>query len=106
MRNFWILVFLIFLLFSLGQVWKAHEVALLCLRLDELRDKQRNLEEQLLSTQFRFEEISSYARIEPLARETLGMQTSSRPPVLITPVDNQFLAFRRQAVKQNRGDKN
>ncbi len=104
LSNFWIIVFLIGLAFSLGQIWKAHEVALLCTRLDGLRSQQRNLEEQFLSLQLKFEEITAYHRIEPLAREKLGMETSPHPPVIIAPVDNRFMAFRRKtAAKYLRG---
>ncbi len=89
------LVFFIVLAFSLGQIWKAHEVAMLCTNLDSLRCRQQSLEEKRMVLQLKFDEISKYSRIEPLAREVLGMHPSRQPPVVIAPLNDHFFAFRQ-----------
>ena len=98
-RNFLIFVFGLLLVFSLGHIWKAHEVAQLCARLDSLRSYQRQLEQERLELQLKFDEMSSYSRIEPLARSRLGMHPSSHLPIVIPPVDNQSLALRRESTE-------
>ncbi len=96
-RNFWLLAVLIFMIFSFGQIWKESQVSRLCANVDSLRTRQWELDEKFVSLQLKFKEISSYPRIEPLARAQLGMHPAPDPPVVISTVDEQFLAFRRKA---------
>jgi cell division protein FtsL len=95
-RSFWVIIFLIGLVFSMGQVWKANEVSRLCTRLDSLRSRNQNLDEQVVALRLKFKEMSSYSRIEPLARDMLGMRPAQNPPVILTPVDDRFLAYKRR----------
>ena len=94
-RNFWIFTAVILLAFSLGQIWKVHEVARVCARLDSLRSHQRDLEEKCLALRLKFDEIASYPKIESLARTKLGMLPSSNPPVVIAPLNDRFFTYRR-----------
>lgn len=99
-RKFWVIVLLIGLIFSMGQVWKANDVSRLCAKLDSLRRHNRELDEQAVTFRLKFKEISSYSRIEPLARETLKMRPAKEPPVIITPVDDRFLAYKRREIER------
>lgn len=102
LRVYWLVVFLILLLFSLGQIWKADEVTRLRTQIDSLRSQQQLLEERWLTLQLKADEISSYARIEPLAREKLGMRPASQPPTVITPLGSEFVAYRQRLSDQGR----
>ncbi|MCX6640486.1 MAG: cell division protein FtsL [bacterium] len=93
--NFWITVFLLMLLFILGQIWKSHQITTLFTHLDSLRNNQQELEERQIALQSRFQEVSSYPRIEPLARNLLGMTPPDKSPVVIAALDDQFLAMRQ-----------
>jgi cell division protein FtsL len=96
-----VIVFLIGLTFSMGQVWKANEVSRLCAELDSLRSRNQELYEQAVEGRLKFKEISSYSRIEPLAREKLNMRPAKEPPVILTPVDDRFLAYKRREVERD-----
>ncbi|MBU0518074.1 cell division protein FtsL [bacterium] len=90
LRSYWSLVFILALVFSLGQVWKAQQFSALRTNLETLRCEQTELEQHLLTLKLQYDEMTSYAVIEPLARETLGMFASTQPPVVIAPVDDRF----------------
>ncbi len=94
-RYTWLVIFLLSLAFALGQVWKAQQVSQLCEKIDRLRSRQEELYQQYLTLQLEFEDLASYPAIEPLAREKLGMHASPRPPVVIRPVEESLLAYKR-----------
>ncbi len=98
-RNYWILIIILFIAFGLGEIWKESRVSRLCARLDSLRSSQWELDEELLSLQLKLDDLSSYPKIEPLAREKLGMRPAVEPPVVITTVDERFLAFRNKSLQ-------
>jgi len=82
------------LIFSLGQVWKAQQFTELRSKLEMQRIEKTELEQSLLGLKLNYDEITSYAVVEPLARKKLGMVASTRPPVVIAPVDDRFLQDR------------
>ncbi|MFH1862219.1 MAG: hypothetical protein ABH878_05340 [bacterium] len=94
MRNFWISIALLILTFWLAQIWKANEIALVCTRLDSLRDRQQELLEKKQAVDLQFKDAASYARIEPLAREKLGMLPAQVAPVVIARFDERTTATR------------
>jgi cell division protein FtsL len=90
-----LIIFFLFLCFALGQVWKAQQVAQLCEKIDRLRSEQEDLYQQYLTLQLKFDDLASYPAIEPLAKEKLGMHASPRPPIVIRPVEESLLAYKR-----------
>ena len=94
LRDFLLLSFLLLLVFSFAYIWKAQSVTRLCARLDALRCQRQDLMEKLKSQQLIFQEATLYSRIEPLARERLGMQPSKVKPVVISPLHEQFESIR------------
>jgi len=94
LRDFLLLSFLLLLVFSFAYIWKAQSVTQLCARLDALRCQRQDLMEKLKSQQLIFQEATLYSRIEPLARERLGMQPSKVKPVVISPLHEQFESIR------------
>jgi cell division protein FtsL len=94
LRRFLGAVFLLVLLFSMGHIWKAQQVAQLCSRLDDLRRRQQELREKLKTLRLQYQEASTYSNIESLAREKLGMYPSQKPPVVIAALDEHFAAFK------------
>ncbi len=93
LRRFFFAIFLLILLFSMGHIWKAQQVAQFCSQIDDLRRRQQELRENLKMLQLNYQEISTYSSIEPLAREKLGMYPSQIPPVVIAALDERFAAF-------------
>jgi len=103
--RFGVIVFLLFLSFCLGQIWKAHEIAQFSSRLDSLRSRQQGLGEELLTVHLALKESLAYSRIEPLARSRLGMHPSPQPPVVIAPLDERLIALQRESLNRtSRGD--
>ncbi|TKJ41482.1 hypothetical protein CEE37_02665 [candidate division LCP-89 bacterium B3_LCP] len=99
LRLYWFAIALIVLAFCLGEVWKSHQVNRLCARLDKLRSQQAKLEEEYLNLQLKADEVFSYHHVEPLVKERLGMIPSKKSPIVITPLDDEFLAYRQKRVK-------
>ncbi len=83
---FFILLFALLLGCSFAHIWKAHAVNQICIRLDSLRSRQQELLERLMTQQLIFQEITLYSKVEPLAREVLGMRPSTVKPVVIAPL--------------------
>ncbi len=93
LAGFWWAAFLLFLVFSLAHIWKANDLAILCAHLDSLRGEQQELEHKLKGINLNLEEQTTYSKIEPLAREKLGMIPSPIPPVVLAPIDQHFAAI-------------
>jgi cell division protein FtsL len=96
------MIILLVVLFGLGEIWKESQISRLCTRLDSLRSKQRQLNVEKLSLQLKYNDLASYARIEPLARERLGMLPAPKSPVIITSVDDHLLAYRKKSFEEKR----
>ena len=94
---FFILLFALLLGFSFAHIWKAHAVNQICIRLDSLRSRQQELLERLKTQQLIFQEITLYSKIEPLAREVLGMRPSPVKPVVIAPLQESVGGTRTAA---------
>lgn len=97
LRSFFAAVILLILIFSMGHIWKAQQVAHLCSRIDDLRRRQQELREKLKTLQLHYQEASTYSNIEALAKEKLGMFPSQKPPVVIAALDERFAAFNADA---------
>jgi len=97
-RTYWLVLMALCIAFGLGQIWKESQVSRLCSTLDSLRSCQWDLEEEHLTLQMKLEELSAYPRIEPLARKILGMRPAEERPIVITTVDERFLAYRRKSL--------
>ncbi|RJP79571.1 MAG: hypothetical protein C4524_05135 [Candidatus Zixiibacteriota bacterium] len=87
--GFFLILALMVLGFSLAHIWKAHEVSRLCTRMDALRTDQQELAKKLKTQQLILQELSTYSKIEPLARERLGMLPSPEPPVVLAPLEER-----------------
>jgi len=83
--------------FSFAHIWKAQAVNQICIRLDSLRSRQQELLERLKTQQLTFQEITLYSKIEPLAREVLGMRPSPVKPVVIAPLQESVGSTRTAA---------
>jgi len=88
---FFILLFALCLGFSFAHIWKAHAANQICIRLDSLRSRQQELLERLKTQQLIFQEITLYSKIEPLARDVLGMRPSTVKPVVIAPLQESVV---------------
>jgi len=88
---FFALLFALFLGFSFAYIWKAHAVNQICIRLDSLRSRQQELLERLKTQQLIFQEITLYSKVEPLARDVLGMRPSTVKPVVIAPLQESVV---------------
>jgi cell division protein FtsL len=86
-------VFLIIVAFSLAYTWKAQQMAYLLAHLDAARTHQQELRERLKSLQLIEQESTSYSRIEPLAREKLGMLPLDTLPIVIAVLDERVAAM-------------
>jgi cell division protein FtsL len=93
LTGFFILFFSLLLIFSFAHVWKAYAVNQICIRLDALRHRQQDLQERLKAQQLVFQDITLYSKIEPLARELLGMEASLVKPVVIAPLQEAVVGF-------------
>jgi len=94
---FFILLFVLFLGFSFVHIWKAHAVNQICISLDSLRNRQQELLERLKTQQLIFQEITLYSKVEPLARNVLGMRPATVKPVVIAPLQESVGSTRTAA---------
>jgi cell division protein FtsL len=101
LSGFAALLFIMILGSSLAFTWKAQQMAYVLAHLDAARNRQSELQEKLKSLQLIMQEESNYSRIEPLARERLGMFPPAKPPVVIAPLDERVAAFPPQSPKDN-----
>jgi cell division protein FtsL len=99
--GFALLLCIMILGFSLAFTWKAQQMAYILAHLDAARNRQSELQEKLKSLQLIMQEESNYSRIEPLARERLGMVPPAKPPVVIAPLDERVAAFPTSSQKVN-----
>lgn len=83
---FFVLLFAMLLGFSFAHIWKANAVSQICIKLDTFRNCRQDLLERLKSQQLIFQDMTLYSKIEPLAREVLGMRPSTSKPVVIAPL--------------------
>jgi cell division protein FtsL len=96
-----ILLFIMILGFVLAFTWKAQQTAYVLAHLDAARNRQSELQEKLKSLQLIMQEESNYSRIEPLARERLGMFSPAKPPIVIAPLDERVAAFPQPGKKED-----
>lgn len=89
-------LFILGLVATLAYTWKASLMAETLTRLDAARSHQQELQERLTTLQLIMQESSNYSRIEPLAREKLGMMPTPQPPVVIAPLDERVAAMPAQ----------
>jgi cell division protein FtsL len=91
------LVFVLLLFSILAFTWKAAQMADTLTHLDAARTSQQDLKERLKSLQLILQEASNYSRIEPMAREKLGMLPPTTPPIVIAPLDDRVAALPAQS---------
>jgi hypothetical protein len=89
--NYWITIFFLLLIFALAQIWKSHQITMISRQIEVQNQTQQELEERQIALQVKFQEISSFPRVEAFAKINLGMVSPEKPPTIIVALTDKSM---------------